>query len=175
MTYLRELLSARLIAVLASGVLALGAAACGSDDSSDGGDDGAAKAQGGGDDAGEQPIDTSTPEGQVRAVLAQWTEGLQQPDPKLACSVITPKVEKQLRVIYSEGKTCEDIIRYLAPNVNKGTPEVLNVDVKGAKATMGIRSAQGDRQQTMEFTKSGGEWKISDGFGEPPKKVKAKS
>jgi hypothetical protein len=170
----------RLIAFLAVLVLGAGAVACGSsDDDSDKGGDEAANAQSGtgvdGDDDGTEPIDTSTPEGQVRAVLAQWTEGLQKPDPKAACAVITPKVEEQIKFIYTKAKNCEDVVRYIAPKVNPGEPDVRSVKVAGNKATLVVRSAKGDTEQTMEFTKQGGEWKISDGFGTPPKKLEPSS
>jgi hypothetical protein len=169
---IRRLLAMRWLATVATLALALGAVACGgSDDSSDGN----AAADNGADAQGEaRDIDTSTPEGQVEATVFEFVDAMRKPDPKTACSYLTPTVQDQFLVVYKKAKKCEDVVRYVAPKVYPNDPTVRDVKVSGNKATLGVVAATGDRVQALEMTKSAGRWKISDGFDQAPKDIKKK-
>jgi hypothetical protein len=172
MEQVRRLLSLRVVAVSAVIALTLGAAACGgSDDSSDGGDQAAKADAAQSDDGGSTEVDTSTPEGQVRATLLQFADGMQAGDPQKVCSVVTPAVEKQLTAYFESTKTCEAVVRKVTKGAYDGDPKVTSLKVDGDKATMTAVSATGERQQELEFVKTGGVWKISDGFRVRPEKV----
>jgi hypothetical protein len=126
-------------ALAAAIVVALGAVACGGSD----------------DDGGD------TPQAQVEAAFAKYSEAQRNGDVGTACSGLTPAMQEAL----ARNKTCEaqmkQIGRFLPDDFP--TPELVDVTVDGDTVTAKIRGNGLTNPDPFTFTKQqDGTWKISD-------------
>jgi hypothetical protein len=136
--------------VVALSVLALGLAACGSND--DAGDDGGnAKAADGGAPA--------TSEDEVRAAYQAFVDGVYSADYERACASISPAYLKKV----SPGMPCRRALRNAFGGATPvaAKPRILTVDVHGRSARLTAKSRDALRTSQFRLVDSGGRWLIT--------------
>lgn len=111
----------------------------------------------GGGDGGRAASDEEA----IRQVAAEFVEAANARDWKRVCALFTPDALAQAE---SLGVTCEESFEQRnRPNERIVDHSVENIRVEGDRATAllkGVNSVEGPTEQTQEFEKVGGEWKM---------------
>jgi ketosteroid isomerase-like protein len=116
----------------------------------------AAGCGGGGNDAGK-----TSDEEAVRATAAEFVQAANARDWKRVCTLFTPDALAQAEAL---GKSCEETFAQRnRPNERITAFSVESITVDGDRATAvlkGVNSVEGATQQTQDFQKVDGEWKM---------------
>jgi hypothetical protein len=161
------LLRFRVVALAASLILALGAAACGDDESEGGDGDGkaAAKSQEGVDPAAFD----DTPDGQVRLTYAQFVDAFYDKDARASCALMTTKTQRDVATNAPKGKgkgDCEaGLENYFTSGgkLAKDRPRIVKLEITGSRA-VAITQVKGSARYPVPFAKQDGRWKVNGGW-----------
>lgn len=148
----------RLLALLATVALALGAAACGDSDD----DNGGAAAQGQSQNGDQAPVDNS-PEGQIRATYAKYTDTFYTKDPEAICAMLGQKAQRQWAG--KTDKTCEAGIKRFfgaGATLGKNRPYLVKIRINGQQA-LATAKTKTSNTYPVPMVKENGEWKINIG------------
>jgi hypothetical protein len=149
--------TARSAALGAIAVLALGGAACGSDDSSEKPASGDAAAK----EATTKPAPRTGEERRIEVAYESLLDALYSGNGVAACALMTPQARDKFGA--STDTTCEKRVKEESGKLSKLRPKVISMRVQGSRAVIRAGSAN-TFKYPVPFAKVGGEWKVSGGF-----------
>lgn len=151
----------RYVALIVGLVLAVGVAACGSDDGSDDGTNAAAERQ----DARVQQsagvlgdAKPGTPQDEIASVYVKHVDAYYTGAPKTVCETMT----RAARAAVAGKGTCEQWVKSTLSggDISPNRPYIVKLDLRGDRASALVKTKNSQRYP-LTFVKEDGEWRVS--------------